>query len=48
MKKGDNVEKTFIERPAQKESLFIYRNNADQTEVQLTQVGLKKALGVLN
>lgn len=36
-KKGDNVEKTFIERPAQKESLFIYRNNADQTEVQLTE-----------
>ena len=36
-KKGDNVEKTFIERPAQKESLFIYRNLADQTEVQLTE-----------
>lgn len=36
-KKGNDVVKAFIDQPGEKESVFIYRNNADKKEVTLTE-----------
>lgn len=36
-KKGNDVVKAFIDQPGEKESLFIYKSNADNSEVTLTE-----------
>ena len=39
-KKGNDVVKAFIEQPAKKESSFVYRSNADNKEVILSETEL--------
>lgn len=36
-KKGNDVVKAFIDQPGEKESVFIYKSNADNSEVTLTE-----------
>lgn len=39
-KKGTDVVESFIDRPAQKDMIFIYQNNTDSSRIILTEEGL--------